>query len=94
MQNVIKEAQFLTTLEHKNFIKSYYNFLDMEHVQIKYLQTDNNEGQSPRVTYQRENRYVFCILMEYADKGDLNQLITKHRREKTLIPEETIWNYA
>ena len=75
MQNVIKEAQFLTTLEHKNFIKSYYHFLDMDYVQIKYLQTDHIEGQPPKITYQRENRYVFCILMEYAEKGDLNQLI-------------------
>jgi hypothetical protein len=32
--------------------------------------------------------------MEYADKGDLNQLIEKHRREKSLIPEDAIWNYA
>ena len=37
MQNVIKEAWFLTTLEHKYFIKSFYSFFDMENVQIKYL---------------------------------------------------------
>ena len=70
MQNVIKEAWFLTTLEHKYFIKSFYSFFDMENVQIKYLCTEKNN--SPRITYNKEYRYVFCILMEYADKGDLN----------------------
>ena len=28
MQNVIKEVEFLTTLEHKFFIKSFYSFFD------------------------------------------------------------------
>ena len=36
MEKVIKEAEFLRSLEHKYFIKSFYSFFDQESVQIKY----------------------------------------------------------
>ena len=32
-----------------------------------------------------------CIIMEYADDGDLFQKITKHQAEKSYIKEEEIW---
>lgn len=34
-----------------------------------------------------------CIVMEYADDGDLHSKIEKHLNEKKLIPEKTIWNW-
>lgn len=33
-----------------------------------------------------------CIIMEFAEKGDLNSLIKAHRDKRTEIPEEKIWN--
>ena len=63
---MIKEVEFLTTLQHKYFIKSFYSFFDQENVQIKYQLPSN------KISYEKENRYVFCFLMEYAEKGDLS----------------------
>lgn len=34
-----------------------------------------------------------CIIMEYADKGDLESVIKTHLKNKTLIEEKKIWNY-
>jgi NIMA (never in mitosis gene a)-related kinase len=33
-----------------------------------------------------------CIIMEYADGGDLLNLITSHKRKGTTIPEQQIWS--
>ena len=35
-----------------------------------------------------------CLVMEYADSGDLDQAIRKHQRLKTKFSEATLWNYA
>lgn len=72
MQNVIKEAQYLHKLNHECFISSYYSFFDTERVKVKY----QNKAQS-----SIETRLVFCILMEYAENGDLSDLIEKHKRD-------------
>ena len=42
------------------------SFFDQENVQIKYQLPSN------KISYEKENRYVFCFLMEYAEKGDLS----------------------
>jgi NIMA (never in mitosis gene a)-related kinase len=34
-----------------------------------------------------------CIIMEYADGGDLLQLISSHKKKGTLVSEKTIWAY-
>jgi NIMA (never in mitosis gene a)-related kinase 1/4/5 len=35
-----------------------------------------------------------CIVMEYAQGGDMDRLIKRHRSKGTSIPEESIWSYA
>lgn len=34
-----------------------------------------------------------CLVMEYADSGDLAALIEQHVRRRRPIPEDTIWTY-
>jgi len=34
---------------------------------------------------------TLCLVMEYADKGDLSQLITKHKESNTNFKEKEIW---
>ena len=85
MQNVIKEAQYLHKLDHSCFISSYYSFFDTEKVKVKY------QKQAHATV---ETRLVFCILMEFAENGDLYNLIEKHKQLNTLIKEEKIWNLA
>jgi len=34
-----------------------------------------------------------CIVMEYADNGDLYQKIEECKKKSTYIPEHTIWKY-
>ena len=41
-----------------------------------------------------EKRWVFCIVMEYAEQGDLLNSIEMHQRNKILISEDKIWKYA
>ncbi|KAH8927139.1 kinase-like protein [Atractiella rhizophila] len=40
----------------------------------------------------KKNCMLF-ILMEYCEGGDLAALITRCKREKTLIPEDLVWSY-
>lgn len=34
-----------------------------------------------------------CVVMEFADKGDLQGLIGKHKKNKTTFDEELVWEY-
>ena len=34
-----------------------------------------------------------CVIMEYADGGDLLKLISNHKRRMTNFSEQEIWNY-
>ena len=36
---------------------------------------------------------VLCIVMEYAEKGDLAGIIEKHKRNRQSIPESKVWSY-
>lgn len=84
IHSVNQEALFLRNLENKHFIKSFYSFWDYETVNVKYLDK----------TSSIENRLTFCILMENAEKGDLQNLISQHKKSNQLIPEEKIWTLA
>ena len=35
-----------------------------------------------------------CIVMEYADKGDLMQKIEAHKKKGTYFPENELWSLA
>lgn len=35
-----------------------------------------------------------CIVLEYAQGGDLDRLVKNHKKKATSIPEETIWSFA
>jgi NIMA (never in mitosis gene a)-related kinase len=39
-----------------------------------------------------KNNETLCIVMEYADAGDLLSNITKHKQTKTLISEKDLWD--
>jgi len=39
-----------------------------------------------------EPSQCLCIIMEYADNGDLFQLICQNKKAGTLIPESLLWN--
>jgi NIMA (never in mitosis gene a)-related kinase len=45
-----------------------------------------------REAFLDEPSNTLCIVMEYADDGDVFQLISTHRRNKQYIPEERIWS--
>lgn len=36
---------------------------------------------------------VLCIVMEFAEKGDLSNIIESHKRNKTNMDENQIWSY-
>jgi NIMA (never in mitosis gene a)-related kinase 1/4/5 len=36
---------------------------------------------------------VLCIIMEYAEKGDLSSVIESHKRNRTRVDETQIWSY-
>ena len=38
-----------------------------------------------------EQTQALCIVMEYADNGDLQQKIRAHRQRRTLFSEREIW---
>ena len=75
IHSVNQEALFMRNLENRYFIKSYYSFWDFETVNVKYVDK----------TSSLENRLVFCILMENAEKGDLQNLISKFKKNNILI---------
>ena len=39
----------------------------------------------------KETQLKFSIVMEYADGGDVYQIIKKHQKDGTRIPEEQAW---
>ena len=39
-----------------------------------------------------ENSSTLCIVMEYADAGDLYNKIVEHKKNGTLFEEHEIWN--
>eukprot|EP00347_Sterkiella_histriomuscorum_P019924 403339782 len=43
--------------------------------------------------FLEEQEKYLCIIMEYADDGDLYQKIIEHQRNSTLFDEDTIWRY-
>ena len=74
----------MRNLENRYFIKSFYSFWDFETVNVKYVDKSSS----------LENRLVFCILMENAEKGDLQNLISKFKKNNMLISEDKIWTMA
>ena len=87
MQSVNKEASYMRNFDCKYLVKSFYSFFDTERVQVKYQQQNT-------VFYRYENHWTFCILMEYAEGGDLQLLIEKHKKMKTHIAEDKIWHVS
>jgi len=48
---------------------------------------------SYKEAFYDETSQTLCIIMELASGGDLGGLIKKNIKNKTFVPEETIWNY-
>lgn len=55
------------------------------------------------ITYGNSEKYFienhsltryFSIIMEYADNGDLFQLITSHKKKRVYIDEKEVWSVA
>lgn len=44
--------------------------------------------------FYNESSGELCIVMEYADKGDLQGLITRTKNGGKFVEEKTIWMYA
>lgn len=44
------------------------------------------------IDQEEEGQWFLCILMEYASKGDLHQLIESSRKNKEYMPEQLIWD--
>jgi NIMA (never in mitosis gene a)-related kinase len=40
-----------------------------------------------------EKENVLCIVMEYAEKGDLSAIIDRNKRNRTTIDETKVWSY-
>lgn len=72
---VMRETQILATVDHPQIIKMYNHFLHKE--------TQNSPAS--------DANWFLYILMEYAENGDLLQLIDKHKSEKTFVDEDKIW---
>lgn len=87
IQTANKEASFLRNLAHHGFVNLFYSFFDSEVVTVKYIENGASK-------LKKEPRLMFCILMEYAPRGDLHHLIEKHKKLNTKIEEELIWRYA
>ena len=61
--------------------------------EIRILASINNKNIiSYKEAFFDENDSSLDIVMEYADKGDLFQLITEHKKTKTHFSEEEIWS--
>ena len=61
--------------------------------EIRILASINNKNIiSYKEAFFDENDSSLDIVMEYADQGDLFQLITEHKKTKTHFKEEDIWN--
>ena len=61
--------------------------------EIRILASINNKNIiSYKEAFFDENDSSLDIVMEYADHGDLFQLITEHKKTKTHFKEEDIWN--
>lgn len=39
-----------------------------------------------------QNSSTLCIVMEFADGGDLYQKILEHQKNRTLFPEKNVWH--
>ena len=61
-RDVVSEAELLRGLKHPCLISSYCYFFDQEQVLVK---------KKSEKDYKVQQRTVFCIVMEYAPKGDL-----------------------
>jgi len=43
--------------------------------------------------FLEDNNRTLCIIMELAEGGDLLQLVDKHKKKNTTIPEKDLWHY-
>jgi len=80
----------------------------MKEINFNSLKSDDKEGalNEVRLLASIKSQYIvqymdafidekskyLCIIMEFAEKGDLNSLIKYHKEKRTEIPEEKIWN--
>lgn len=55
------------------------------------IEHDNIIAYKDAFIEDKEN--VLCIVMEYAEKGDLSAIIETHKRNRQNLAEEKIWSY-
>ena len=70
--------------DRKNALNEIRILASLEHPQII----------SYKDAFYEESTKSLWIIMEFADGGDLQQLIDKTKREKKTISESDIWKYA
>lgn len=55
------------------------------------IEHDNIVAYKDAFIDEKEN--VLCIVMQYAEKGDLSAIIERNKRNRTSIDETKIWSY-
>ena len=48
---------------------------------------------SYKESFYEDANQSLCIVMDFADDGDLDQKISQYKQQKSLIPEPEIWHY-
>jgi NIMA (never in mitosis gene a)-related kinase len=62
--------------------------------EVRILASIQNENIiSYKESFMEDSTGTLCIVMEYADNGDLLQKINKSKQSRQMIPEQECWSY-
>ena len=62
--------------------------------EIEIFKSLNHPNLIQYITSFYDTKKRLCIIMEYADNGDLYSIVNKHRQTKTYISEDLIWKFT
>ena len=74
----------LSSKERKNALNEVRILASLDHPQII----------SYKDAFFEESTCSLCIVMEFAEGGDLQQLINKTKKSKQFVPEQDLWKYC
>ena len=86
IKNFHRETEIMFNLDHENIIKFYGYFEDIENI-TKYRDIYRNRK---NFNNEKEDRIIYCLVLEYAPRGSLNDFLIKNRQYlKTIRISET-----
>jgi len=83
-ERILNEVNIIKSCCHVNIIR-YKEYFVINESLSSHLQNSNKDPKT--------NVPVICIVMEYADQGDLQDCIRRYREKNSYLPEELVRNW-